>query len=98
MKVFYFLLDRFYDNIVEKRLGEWFIKLEMCGENMEKCFFLVNKNNIIGMWDFLCFKISYILIKSKNKRRIYIWNKFFFYIINSMNGINKIGIKKMKKN
>lgn len=49
MKVFYFLLDRFYDNIVEKRLGEWFIKLGVCGENMENCFFLVNKNNIIGM-------------------------------------------------
>lgn len=67
MKVFYFLLDRFYDNIVEKRFGEWFIKLEVCGENMENCFFLVNKNNIIGMWDILCFKINNILIKKKKE-------------------------------
>lgn len=77
MKVFYFLLDRFYDNIVVKRLGEWFIKLEVCGENMENCFFLVNKNNIIGMWEFLCFKISYILIKSKKKKEEYIYKISF---------------------
>lgn len=49
MKAFHFLPDRLYDNIAEKRSGERLTKSEACGEIMENCPPLVNKNNIIGM-------------------------------------------------
>lgn len=67
MKAFHFLPDRLYDNIAEKRSGERLTKSEACGENMEKCPPLVNKNNIIGMLDILCFKTNNILTKSKKE-------------------------------
>lgn len=97
MKAFHFLPDRLYDNIAEKRSGERLTKSEACGENMEKCPPLVNKSNIIGMWDPLCFKTSNISTKTKKKRIRYIQNKFLSKIINSMNGTNKTGTKTILK-
>ena len=50
-KTFHFLPDRLYDNIEVSRSGERLTKEGICGENMEKCPSLENKENIIGMYE-----------------------------------------------